>query len=105
MSSLLSQLRQAAAWGRAINIELHAQFPMPAPSSTSSLNTRRRRRRKTIFSMQVFHSLPNIELLVMTQISDTLPLGHWVPPWWLGPKMSSPPFLHLACPPYLQVLK
>ena len=76
MSSFLSQLRQAAAWGRAINIELHAQFPMPAPSSTSSLNTRRRRRRKKIFSMQVFHSLLNIVLLLMTQISDTLPLGH-----------------------------
>ena len=75
-TSLLSQLRQAAAWGRAINIELHAQFPMPAPSSTSSLDARRRRRRKKIFSMQVFHSLPNIVLLVMTQISDTLPLGH-----------------------------
>ena len=75
MSSLLSQLRQAAAWGRAINIELHAQFPMPAPSSTSSLNTRRRRRKK-IFSMQAFHSLPNMVLMVMTQISDTLSLGH-----------------------------
>ena len=75
MSSFLNQLRQAAAWGRAINIELHAQFPMPAPSSTSSLNTRRRRRKK-IFSMQAFHSHPNMVLMVMTQISDTLSLGH-----------------------------
>ena len=75
ISSLLSQLRQAAAWGRAINIGLHAQFLMLAPSSTTSLTTRQRRRRK-IFSMQAFHSLPNMVLMVMTRISDTQSLGH-----------------------------
>ena len=74
MSSFLAQLRQAAAWGRAINIGFHAQSPMLAPSSTTSLTTRRRRRE--IFSMQTFHFLLNMVLKVMIQISDIQSLGH-----------------------------
>ena len=73
MSSFLTQLRQAAAWGRAINIGFHAQSPTLAPSSTS-LTTRRRKRK--IFSMQAFQFLLNMVLMVMIHLSDTQSLGH-----------------------------